>query len=69
MISYYSNLIEGQHTHPVDIERAMRDEYSSDTHKRDLQLGAEGCLAVSMTGPAGKATVLCRVNLISTKFR
>ncbi len=36
--SYYSNLIEGHSTHPVDIERAMRKDYSSDPAKRDLQL-------------------------------
>jgi Fic family protein len=35
--SYYSNLIEGHSTHPVDIERAMRQDYSSDPAKRDLQ--------------------------------
>ena len=35
--SYYSNLIEGHSTHPVDIERAMREEYSNDPAKRDLQ--------------------------------
>ena len=28
--SYYSNLIEGHSTHPIDIERAMRDDYSTD---------------------------------------
>lgn len=36
--SYYSNLIEGHSTHPVDIERAMRQDYSSDQDKRDLQI-------------------------------
>ncbi len=36
--SYYSNLIEGHSTHPVDIERAMREDYSRDPAKRDLQL-------------------------------
>ncbi len=36
--SYYSNLIEGHSTHPVDIERAMRLEYSKDEDKRDLQI-------------------------------
>ena len=35
--SYYSNLIEGHSTHPVDIERAMRQVYSADSAKRDLQ--------------------------------
>jgi Fic family protein len=36
--SYYSNLIEGHSTHPVDIERAMRQDYAADPAKRDLQL-------------------------------
>jgi Fic family protein len=35
--SYYSNLIEGHSTHPIDIERAMHQDYSSDPAKRDLQ--------------------------------
>ncbi len=35
--SYYSNLIEGHSTHPVDIERAMRQDYATDPAKRDLQ--------------------------------
>ena len=36
--SYYSNLIEGHSTHPIDIERAMRQDYASDPAQRDLQL-------------------------------
>lgn len=35
--SYYSNLIEGHNTHPVDIQKAMRKDYSTDQEKRDLQ--------------------------------
>lgn len=35
--SYYSNRIEGEHTNPVDIERAVRQEYSADTKKKRLQ--------------------------------
>lgn len=35
--SYYSNLIEGHSTHPVEIERAMRQDYSRDPAKRELQ--------------------------------
>ncbi len=35
--SYYSNLIEGHSAHPVDIERAMDQDYSSDPGKRDFQ--------------------------------
>lgn len=37
---YYSNLIEGHDTHPVDIERAMRKEYAVGSHARDLQVEA-----------------------------
>jgi len=37
MNCYYSNLIEGHYTHPVDIERAMKNDYSLDARKRDLQ--------------------------------
>ncbi|HPX60227.1 MAG TPA: Fic family protein [Deltaproteobacteria bacterium] len=36
--SYYSNLIEGHSTHPIDIERAMHKDYSADPVKRDLQM-------------------------------
>lgn len=35
--SYYSNLIEGHYTHPVDVERAVRKEYDEDPKKRALQ--------------------------------
>jgi Fic family protein len=46
MNCYYSNLIEGHSTHPVDIERALRNEYSTDAHKRDLQLEARAHMVV-----------------------
>lgn len=35
--SYYSNLIEGHDTHPVDIRRALHGDYAQDKKKRDLQ--------------------------------
>lgn len=35
--SYYSNRIESEGTHPVDIEKAMRKEFSEDSRKQDLQ--------------------------------
>ena len=41
MNCYYSNLIEGHDTHPVDIERAMKNDYSADTKTRTLQLEAK----------------------------
>jgi Fic family protein len=39
--SYYSNLIEGHSTHPIDIEKAMRQDYSADQGKRDLQFESQ----------------------------
>jgi len=46
MNCYYSNLIEGHNTHPVDIERAVHNDLSDDPKKRDLQLEAKAHIAV-----------------------
>jgi len=53
MNCYYSNLIEGHDTHPVAIERALKDEYSSNTDKRNLQLEAKAHIAVQQWIDAG----------------
>ena len=37
MNTYYSNLIEGHHTRPQDIERALANDFDSDAGRRDLQ--------------------------------
>ena len=36
MNCYYSNLIEGHDTHPIDIERALNEDFSTDHGQRDL---------------------------------
>ncbi len=46
MNCYYSNLIEGHDTHPIDIERALKNDYSTDKRQRDLQLEARAHIAV-----------------------
>src|SRR3974390_1796576 len=46
MNCYYSNLIEGHDTHPIDIERALKGDYSKDAKKRDLQLEAKAHIVV-----------------------
>src|SRR5581483_4958964 len=46
MNCYYSNLIEGHYTHPVDIERALQGDYSKDVKTRDLQIEAKAHIAV-----------------------
>lgn len=60
MNCYYSNLIEGHDTHPVDIERALRNDYSADKTKRNLQLEAKAHIEVQRWiddgGLTGRAT-------------
>jgi Fic family protein len=46
MNCYYSNLIEGHDTHPVDIERALQGEYSANPAQRNLQLEAKAHISV-----------------------
>ena len=46
MNCYYSNLIEGHDTHPVDIERALKNDYSADLRKKNLQLEAKAHIEV-----------------------
>jgi len=38
--SYYSNLVEGHYTHPVDIERAIKDDFAADPALRNRQMEA-----------------------------
>lgn len=60
MNCYYSNLIEGHDTHPVDIERALKNDYSADQTKRNLQLEAKAHITVQKWidegGLRGRAT-------------
>jgi Fic family protein len=53
MNCYYSNIIEGHATHPVDIERALKGDYSTDPEKRDLQLEAKAHVIVQQWIDAG----------------
>ncbi|MCF8459097.1 MAG: Fic family protein [Flavobacteriales bacterium] len=46
MNSYYSNLIEGHDTHPIDINRALNNDYSGDPTKRDRQHEAQAHIEV-----------------------
>jgi Fic family protein len=69
MNCYYSNLIEGHDTHPVDIERALRNDHSADAHKRTLQLEAKAHIAVQrwideggLKGRAVTADAICETH-------
>src|SRR3954468_344266 len=46
MNSYYSNLIEGHDTHPLDIEKALKNDFSANKEKRDLQKEAHAHINV-----------------------
>lgn len=71
MNCYYSNLIEGHNTHPVDIERALRNDYSQDNAKRDLQLEAKAHIAVQewIDGGALRAHASVRADAIAEIHR
>ncbi|MGY8663532.1 Fic family protein [Bradyrhizobium sp. UFLA05-109] len=69
MNCYYSNLIEGHDTHPVDIERALKNDYSADPQKRDLQLEAKAHIAVQqwideghLRGRAATVSGICDIH-------
>ena len=69
MSCYYSNLIEGHDTHPVDIERALRNDYSAEPEKRNLQLEARAHIAVQqwideggLNGRATTAQGICEIH-------
>jgi Fic family protein len=72
MNSYYSNLIEGHDTHPIDIERALNGEYSKDAKKRDLQLEAKAHIAVQQWidngGLKGRAVTADSIREIHRRF-
>lgn len=72
MNCYYSNLIEGHYTHPVDIERAMKNDYSGDPEKRNLQLEARAHVAVQRWiddgGVKGRAATVESVCEIHRRF-
>ncbi|MDB5370675.1 MAG: Fic family protein [Roseomonas sp.] len=54
MNCYYSNLIEGHDTRPVDIERALRADLATEPRRRDLQLEATAHIALQAAIDAGE---------------
>lgn len=54
MNCYYSNLIEGHDTRPIDIERALRSDLVAEPGRRDLQLEAAAHIAVQAAIDAGE---------------
>jgi Fic family protein len=72
MNCYYSNLIEGHDTHPIDIERALKNDYSADLRKRNLQLEAKAHIEVQRWidggGLRGRATTRAGICEVHRRF-
>lgn len=69
MNCYYSNLIEGHDTHPIDIERALKNDYNADPQKRNLQLEAKAHITVQrwideghVAGRATSTDAICEIH-------
>jgi Fic family protein len=71
MNCYYSNLIEGHVTHPVEIEHAMKEDYSSEPEKRNLQLEAKAHISVQQWIDEGglKARAASRAGICEIHYR
>ena len=54
MNCYYSNLIEGHDTHPREIDRALRKDYSAEPTRRALQLEAVAHIEVQQAIDEGR---------------
>jgi hypothetical protein len=72
MNCYYSNLIEGHDTHPIEIERALKRDYSDDPKKRNLQQEASAHIAVQswidQGGVKGQALTVGAIQEIHRRF-
>ena len=72
MNCYYSNLIEGHDTHPVDIERALKNDYSAEPEKQNLQIEAKAHITVQKWiddgGLKGRATTTAGIQEIHRRF-
>jgi Fic family protein len=69
MNCYYSNLIEGHNTHPMDIQRALFGEQSGDPKKRDLQQEAVAHIEVQrwideggISGPSASVSAILEIH-------
>lgn len=69
MNCYCSNLIEGHDTHPAEIERAIKNDYSVEPEKRNLQLEAKAHITVQqwideggLTGRVTSTEGICEIH-------
>lgn len=72
MNCYYSNLIEGHNTHPLEIEKALKKDFNHDIEKRNLQLEAVAHIQtqkwIDEGGLKGKTLLIKSICEIHKKF-
>jgi len=72
MNCYYSNFIEGHNTHPVDIERALTEDFSDNKQQRNLQLEAKAHIAtqrwIDEGGLTGRVATVAALLEIHRRF-
>jgi Fic family protein len=68
MNCYYSNLIEGHDTHPIDIERALAQDFSADPRKRDLQQEAIAHIKVQAWIDAGADAAVPGITALTSEI-
>jgi Fic family protein len=72
MNCYYSNLIEGRNTLPINIERALNNDLSTNKEKRNLQLEAKAHIEVQRWidegGLGGNEMAIAGVKEIHSRF-
>lgn len=72
MNCYYSNFIEGHNTHPIDIERALKSDFSENKKQRDLQSEAKAHIEVQQWidqgGASGKVYNIETIRQIHRRF-
>jgi Fic family protein len=68
MNCYYSNLIEGHDTRPIDIERALRADLAAEPKRRNLQLEATAHIAVQGAIDAGELDDLAEPSALAIEI-
>ena len=68
MNCYYSNLIEGHDTRPVDIERALHADFATEPKQRDLQLEAAAHIAVQAAIDTGAIDATQAPSALAVEF-
>ena len=67
MNCYYSNLIEGHDTRPVDIERALRADLAAEPQRRNLQLEAAAHIAVQAAIDTGELDIFAKPSALAVE--